>query len=55
MMGFFDKLGEGFIPPGPCTAAQTARVVEDADPYGVGADSISARGRCGRCQVPREG
>ena len=40
-------VGEGFIPPGLFAAAQAPRVVEDADPYAVGADSISARARRG--------
>ena len=48
-------VGEGFIPPGLFAAAQAPRVVEDADPYAVGADSISARARRGNRQVPREG
>ncbi|MCO7108007.1 hypothetical protein NIA69_00800 [Gemmiger formicilis] len=34
---------------------QHSRVVGDADPYGVGADSISARELCGGCPRPRAG
>ena len=40
-------VGEGFIPPGQCVAAQTPRV--------VGADSLFTREHSDHRQAPREG
>ena len=47
--------GEPCPPAGTLRQRQHSRVVWDADPYGVEADSISARELCGGCPRPRAG
>ena len=48
-------VGANIVRPQALVSLRTFRGVEDADPYGVGADFLSARKSCGCCMVLRAG